>query len=127
MPEIDPREAIFERIIGFDPVQPFYYSYLFTHAKLLFDDELVEELNKRIRRIEDMVDSDLYVILNVLESNIDLSSYFKKRIIVDNKAIQYSKITKFEMLSELEHVRVWIFQQLKTIKDQIRFQRAILR
>lgn len=127
MPEIDPREAIFERIIGFDPVQPFYYSYLFTHAKLLFDEELVKELRGKIKRIEEMIDADLYVILNVLESNTDLSAYFKKRIIVDNKFIRYSKITKFELMSELEHIRVWIFEQLKQIKDEIRFQRAILR
>lgn len=130
MPLIDPREPLFDRIIGLDPTISHYYTHLFSYCRLMFNKDIVHKMDLKIKQIEDKLGMSMQEAINIMESNEDQLSYFKKFVRIEthsgNTCLEVKKITKYSIMRELNLIRIWIFDMLKETQQEIRFQRVTI-
>ncbi len=132
------QEIVLHQIMSLHPLQPHYWSALFVQATQLLDDSEISEMERRIAKVEMLVngverymDTDdegnavtrirpkgsltLYDIEMASESNPDYYSFFER----DDGV----KVTKFDIERELEKIRKWIFLKVKEKAYSTRFTR----
>jgi hypothetical protein len=92
-------------------------------SRLVLDKEQIKELDVMVHNIEFAVGASIYTILVSIDSNPDIKSYFKRRVLThDDRVVRYDRITKFEILMEIDKIQRWIIDQLAGLQFRIRFR-----
>lgn len=132
------QEIVLHSILSLHPLQPLYWSTLFWQCSQLLEPEELAELEKKIGRVEMMVNGKerfitkdargdvvvrerpageltLYDIEMAFNSSPDYYAFFERP--------DGAKVTKFDIEREFDKIRKWIFMLVRERASSMRFSR----
>jgi len=119
-------ENLYNTLFQLEPDRPMYYLFVVRLARSIFlslgFEELVEELNDRIRTtIEEPLQSNFVSIIHAFYNPKFMFS--KKAYTKVGDSIDYKEVTRYEIMMRLEKVKDWIYDQIIQLSPYIRFTR----
>ncbi|RLG25218.1 hypothetical protein DRN76_03020 [Methanosarcinales archaeon] len=120
----DPRESVYHKIISLDENSPSYYTTLFKLARLILPEKNLAEMDEMIGVIEQVLGGSIMGVLVTIANFNDARAFFKHTVKDKNGITREVHITRFEVMSKLEEIRMYIFESLKEIQKTIRFSKV---
>jgi hypothetical protein len=116
-------ELKFRQLYGLDPDRPQYYGNVIRAAKdimlYLEQEEMMMELELRIRKIEKRYRTSLK---NLEQGYYNQRFYFNKKAWCRvGDAVEYRKVTRYEMFLSLEEIKDWIYDNMSILAQRVRF------
>jgi hypothetical protein len=104
---------------------PLVTYQLINLSHLLLSEKEFRPIQKVIDGLENKLNCSLLTLIVCIDQSDDLKSFIKRRVLThDSRVVMHQRITKYEIMQELEKINAIIVMKLSRLQHEIRFRQV---